>query len=85
MDAHFDPTVYHPSFESQNGDSHLFGNVFHHTLSHFHQMFHEYSLPDDVVEKAVHDACDFLHMNDLDIKGAKMTGVFVNDPTTLND
>ena len=85
MDSHFDPTVYHPSFESQNGDFLLFGNVFHHTLSHFHQMFHDYSLPDDVVEKAVHGACNFLHMDDLDIKGAKMTGVFVNDPTTLND
>lgn len=85
MDAHFDSTVYHPSFESSTPDSGLFGNVFHYTLSHFHQMSHEYSLPDDVVEKAVHDACDFLHMNDLDIKGAKMTGVFVNDPNTLND
>ena len=85
MDAHFDSTVYHPSFESSISDSGLFGNVFHYTSSHFHQMFHEYSLPDDVVEKAVHDACDFLHMNDLDIKGAKMTGVFVNDPNTLND
>ena len=85
MDAHFDSTVYHPSFESSTSDSGLFGNVFHYTLSHFHQMSHEYSLPDDVVEKAVHDACDFLHMNDLDIKGAKMTGVFVNDPNTLND
>jgi hypothetical protein len=85
MDAHFDPTVYHPSFGPQSPELSLSGNVFTHTLSHFHQMFHEYSLPDDVVEKAVHDACDFLHMNDLDIKGAKMTGVFVNDPTTLND
>ena len=85
MDAHFDSTVYHPSFGLQDPDFHLTGNVFTHTLSHFHQMFHEYNLPDDVVEKAVHGACDFLHMDDLDIKNSKATGVFVNDPTTLVD
>lgn len=85
MDAHFDSTVYHPSFGLQDPDFHLTGNVFTHTLSHFHQMFHEYNLPDDVVEKAVHGACDFLHMDDLDIKNSKATGVFVNDPTTLID
>lgn len=85
MDAHFDPTVYHPSFGPQNPDFHLSDNVFTHTLSHFHQAFHEYGLPDDVVENAVHEACDFLHMNDLDIQGAKLTGVYVNDPTTLGD
>lgn len=85
MDAHFDPSVYHPSFGSQSPNFHLSDNVFTRTLSHFHQTFHEYGLPDDVVENAVHDACDFLHMNDLDIQGAKLTGVYVNDPTTLND
>lgn len=85
MDAHFDPTVYHPSFGPQNPDFHLSDNVFTHTLSHFHQAFHEYGLPDDVVENAVHEACVFLHMNDLDIQGAKLTGVYVNDPTTLGD
>lgn len=85
MDVHFDPTVYHPSFGPQNPDNHLSDNVFTHTLSHFHQAFHEYGLPDDVVENAVHEACNFLHMNDLDIQGAKLTGVYVNDPTTLSD
>lgn len=85
MDAHLDSTVYQTSFGLQDPDFHLTGNVFTNTMSHFLQVFHEYSLPDDVVEKAVHGACDFLHMDDLEIKDSKATGVFVNDPTTLSD
>ena len=84
MDSHFDPNAFHPSFTSDTG-THLSGNVFSMTLSHFHQMAHEYNLPDDVVKDAVHGACDFLKMDDLDIKGAQMTGVYINNPHTLND
>ena len=84
MDSHFDPNAFHPSFTSDTG-THLSGNVFSMTLSHFHQMAHEYNLPDDVVQDAVHGACDFLKMDDLEIKQAGQVGVFTHNPQTLND
>ena len=84
MDSHFDPNAFHPSFTSETG-THLSGNVFSMTLSHFHQMAHEYNLPDDVVQDAVHGACDFLKMDDLEIKQAGQVGVFTHNPQPLND
>ena len=78
MDAHIDTTAYHPTFDFNHA-------VYTDALGHFHNIAHEYSLPDDVVETALHDACGFLHMNDLDIKMDNSTGVYTNDPTTLND
>lgn len=78
MDAHFDTSVYHPSFDFNHA-------VFSDTFSHFHQMMHEYNLPDDVVQNAVHAACDFMHMNDLTVRPDVSTGVYTYDPTTLND
>lgn len=86
MDAHFDPNTYHPTFGTEsNHEYNLFDDVLLTTRSFFHQMSHEYSLPDDVVEKAVHDACEFLHIKDMEIRDGMITGVYVNDPSTLSD
>lgn len=78
MDAHFDTSAYHPSFDFNHA-------VYTDALGHFHNMVHEYNLPDDVVQTALHDACGFMHMNDLSIQMDGSTGVYTNDPTTLND
>lgn len=78
MDAHFDTSVFHPSFDFNH-------TVFTNVLDHFHGMLHEYNLPDDVVQSALHDACNFMHMNDLDVQPDKCTGVYTNNPTTLED
>lgn len=78
MDAHINMDVYHPTFDFNHA-------VFSDTFAHFQQMIHEYNLPDDVVKNAVHDACDFFHMDDLQVKPDVSTGVYTNDPTVLND
>ena len=78
MDAHFDTNSYHPSFDFNHA-------VFSDTFSHFYQVIHEYNLPDDVVQNAVHSACDFMHMNDLTVRPDISTGVYTYDPTTFND
>ena len=56
MDAHIDTTAYHPTFDFNHA-------VYTDALGHFHNIAHEYSLPDDVVETALHDACGFLHLD----------------------
>ena len=48
MDAHIDTTAYHPTFDFNHA-------VYTDALGHFHNIAHEYSLPDDVVETALHD------------------------------
>lgn len=78
MNAHFDTSVYHPTFDFNHA-------VYTDALGHFHNLAHEYNLPDDVVQSAVHSACIFMQMNDLDIKMDNSTGVYTHDPTTLND
>lgn len=78
MDAHFDTSVFHSSFDF----NHM---VFTNVLDHFHDMVHEYNLPDDVVQSALHDACNFMHMDNLDVQPDKCTGVYTNNPTTLED
>lgn len=78
MDAHIDTSVYHPTFDFNHA-------VYTDALGHFHNMLHEYNLPDDVVQSALHDACGFMQMNDLDIKIDDSTGVYTHDPTMLED
>lgn len=85
MDAHFDNTVTHQSFGLGENVASLANSFFHETLSHFQEMAHEYNLPDDVVQKAVHEACDFMHMDDLQIKPDNQTGVYTHNPSTLQD
>lgn len=85
MDAHFDNTVYHPSFGPGENLASMAGSFFHETMSHFQEMAHEYNLPDDVVQEAVHGACDFMHMDDLQIKPDNQTCVYTHNPTTLQD
>ena len=78
MDAHFDTTVYHPTFDFNHA-------VYTDALGHFHNLAHEYNLPDDVIQNAVHDACGFMQMTDLEVRMDQSTGVYTHDPTTLND
>lgn len=85
MDAHFDNTVYHPSFGPGENLASMANSFFHETLSHFQEMAHEYNLPDDVVQEAVHGACDFMHMDDLQIKPDNQTCVYTHNPATLQD
>lgn len=85
MDAHFDNTVPHPSFGLGENVASLANSFFHETLSHFQTMAHEYNLPDDVVQDAVHEACDFMHMDDLQITPDSRTGVYTHNPTTFQD
>lgn len=61
MDADFDTTVYHPTFDFNHA-------VYTDALGHFHNLAHEYNLPDDVIQNAVHDACGFMQMNDLEVR-----------------
>ncbi len=83
MDAHFDNTIYHPSFmENESIDTRKF---FDFSFGHFLEMAHEYNLPQDTVESAVHRAWNFLNLQDIPVIQDSLTGLYPNNPYTYSD
>lgn len=83
MDAHFDNTIYHPSFLEHEND--VTKSFFDFSFGHFMQMAHEYSLPDDVVDSAVHRAWDFMNLQEIPVVHDSLTSLYPNNPHTYSD
>lgn len=83
MDVHFDNSVYHPSFmEHETPETRKF---FDFSFGHFLQVAHEYNLPEDTVNSAVHRAWNFLNLQDVNVIQDSLTGLYPNNPHTYSD
>jgi hypothetical protein len=83
MDAHFDPSIYHPSFLQDANQANM--DFFHFTFDNFMNAAHEYNLPDDVVESAVQRTWDFLGMTGTPVIVDNATCLYPNNPFTMAD
>ena len=60
-------------------------NFISNVCSYFSDAFVGMKLEDESIRTAVHDACRFIHIDDLPIKYTENTGIFTNNPETLCD
>lgn len=84
MDAHFDPTQFHPTFLGSD-NSCLTDNFHNISMDSFLTSAHEYGLPDDVIHSAVAEAYDFFGMKPAMIIDGNATFVQTGNPYTYED